>query len=134
MIFLRFGRRFIALWFFFECLIAVNTMKGWSVGRIPPSRFEYEKINGFYTSLQAKKLCENDIQCGGFTFKGTKHGVDKREIYFFHFVADAQISLEDYLKYPHWSTYIVSSRDFVIIRGRYPTGLTSISGHNTKHM
>ena len=84
--------------------------------------------------IEAKKLCENDIQCGGFTFKGTKHGVDKREIYFFHFVADAQISLEDYLKYPHWSTYIVSSRDFVIIRGRYPTGLASISGHNTKHM
>ena len=134
MIFLRIGRRFIASWFFFEWLITVNSMKGWSVGRIPPSRFEYEKINGFYTSSQAKKLCENDIQCGGFTFKGTKHGVDKKEIYFFHFVADDRISLNEYLKYPHWSTYIVSSRDFVVIRGRYATGLTSSSLHRMKQM
>ena len=125
---------FTALWLFFECLAIVNCIEGWCVGRIPPSRFEYEKINGFYTSLQAKKLCENDIQCGGFTFKGTKHGIDKKEIYFFHFVADDQISLNEYLKYPHWSTYIVSSRDFVAIRGSYASELTSSSLLRTKHM
>ena len=134
MIVIQFRRGFIALWFFFECLVVVHSMKGWCVGRVPPSRFEYDKINGFYTSSQARKLCENDIQCGGFTFKGTKQGADKKEIYFFRFVADDQISLGDYLKYPHWSTYIVSSRDFVIVRGRYGTGLTPSNLHRTTHM
>jgi len=134
MIVLHLRGGFTALLLFFECLATVNCIKGWCVGRIPPSRFEYKKLNGFYTSLQAKKLCENDIQCGGFTFKGAKHGVDKKEIYFFHFVADDQISLNEYLKYPHWSTYIVSSRDFVAIRGSYASELTSSSLLRTKHM
>ena len=134
MIVLHLRGGFTALWLLFECLAIANCIEGWCVGRIPPSRFEYKKINGFYTSLQAKKLCEKDIQCGGFTFKGTKHGIDKKEIYFFHFVADDRISLSEYLKYPHWSTYIVSSRDFVVIRGRYASGLTSSSLHRMKQM
>ena len=134
MVFLQFGRRFVGFWFFFECSVIANSMKGWCVGRIPPSRFEYEKINGFYAPLQATKICENDIQCGGFTFKGTKHGVDMKEIYFFRFVADDQISLSEYLKYPHWSTYIVGTRDFVVVPGRYATGLTSNCLHRMKHM
>ena len=51
---------------------ATKPRKSWFVGRTPPSSFEYSKLNGFYSPKEAKNLCERDIQCGGFTFKGTK--------------------------------------------------------------
>lgn len=56
-------------------------------GRIKPGQFEYPKHNGWMTPLQAKKLCEFDLACGGFTFKGSYKSENlTMEVYFFHFV------------------------------------------------
>ena len=94
--------------------------RSWYVGRVPPSRFEYEKLNGYYTPLKAQNSCENDLKCGGFTFKGTKNHSDiEVEVYFFHFVSDDDNSLNEYIQYPHWTTYIVGSREYVVIVGTY---------------
>ena len=91
-----------------------DNYKKWHIGRVPPSRFEYDKINGHYSIKHAKEVCENDLQCGGFTFKGTKHDKLKRSIYFFHF-----INFEyEYMKYPHWTTYI-PDRSYVVLSGKY---------------
>ena len=93
--------------------------KKWHIGRVPPGRFEYDRINGFFTPQRAKRVCESDSQCGGFTFKGPKNITDhKQEVYFFHFVSDQVLSLREYMKYPHWTTYI-SSKDYVVISGKY---------------
>ena len=93
--------------------------KMWYIGRAPPGRFEYDKINGFFTPQKAKSTCESDIQCGGFTFKGSKNITNhKREVYFFHFVSEQVSSLKEYIKYPHWTTYI-SRRDYIVISGQY---------------
>ena len=92
----------------------------WHVGRVPPSRFEYDQLNGVFTPSKAKEACEHDLQCGGFTFKGVKDSSEyEAEVYFFHFVSDEPNSLKEYQKYPHWTTYIVGSRDYVVIPGYY---------------
>ena len=117
-------RSLIALiWIYFQSQHANmsrnNRNKAWHVGRVPPSKFEYDKLNGFYAPNRAKDLCEEDLQCGGFTFKGTRKSKDVKEIYFFHFIYDQISSLEEYIKYPHWTTYIVPSRNYVVVSGFY---------------
>ena len=97
-----------------------NARRKWFVGRVPPSSFEYPQLNGFYLPKQAKYICERDLQCGGFTFKGTKNATFiVPEMYFFHFVNESADYLNTEINYPHWTTYVVSSRDYVIISGRY---------------
>ena len=92
----------------------VKHYKKWHIGRVPPSRFEYDKLNGYYSTKHAKQICENDPQCGGFTFKGTKQDKEKKSVYFFHF-----INVEDsYINYPHWTFYI-PNRTYVVISGKY---------------
>ena len=93
--------------------------KNWYVGRVPPLHFEYPNINGYFAPLNAMHICENDLQCGGFTFKGSKEHEDEREIYFFHFVRDDEQSLREYMEYPHWTTFIVGSRNYVMVPGHY---------------
>ena len=102
----------------FESLVALAN-QNWYVGRVPPSQYEYPDINGYFTPLDAKNICEDDLQCGGFTFKGTKEHLDEREVYFFHFVREDEQSLSEYMEYPHWTTYIVGSRNYVMIPGQY---------------
>ena len=101
----------------------------WIVGRIPPSKFEYEILNGEMTEEKAIVLCENDLQCGGFTFKGTRRNREIREVYFFHFIHDETSSLEDYRKYPHWTSYIVASRDCIVLSGHYLNKFDDDSTH-----
>ena len=97
-----------------------KTRRKWFVGRVPPSSFEYPKLNGFYFPKQAKYICERDLQCGGFTFKGTKRATYVvPEIYFFHFINESANYLSTEISYPHWTTYVVGSRDYVIISGEY---------------
>ena len=91
----------------------------WNVGRVPPSSFEYAKINGHFTPTEAMNICEDDLQCGGFTFKGTKEHSDEVDVYFFHYVNGDEQSLREYMEYPHWTTYIVGSRNYIIIPGHY---------------
>ena len=93
--------------------------KSWHVGRVPPSKFEYSKLNGFYSAEMAQTICDSDIRCGGFTFKGTKTNGGVKEIYFFHVVHDDTSSMQEYIKYPHWTTYIVTSRDYIVLPGQY---------------
>jgi hypothetical protein len=52
-----------------------------------PGRFEYPNLNGYYSPKQAVKLCEEDLSCGGFTYKGTpKSPQNSLEVFFFHYV------------------------------------------------
>ena len=99
---------------------SVKKNKRWFIGRVPPSRFEYSSINGFYSPKKAKNICEKDLQCGGFTFKGTKTITSiKPEVYFFHYINEESDYLTSHIKYPHWTTYIVGSRDYIAINGAY---------------
>lgn len=117
------GKMFVTFVFFVYNLklesLAELAYQNWYVGRVPPSQFEYPDINGYFTPLDAKNLCEDDLQCGGFTFKGTKEHLDEREVYFFHLVRDDEQFLSEYMEYPHWTTYIVGSRNYAMIPGQY---------------
>ena len=89
--------------------------KNWYIGRAPPTQFEYDRINGYYSPDQAKEICENDIQCGGFTFKGTRQNVERKNVYFFHYI---DFDDPQNLKYPHWTIY-VPNRKYSAIMGNY---------------
>ena len=102
-------------------IVSVNAkLSGkWHIGRVPPGCFEYDKINGLFTPEKAEIICKTDIQCGGFTFKGCKDITNhKAEVYFFHFISDGILSLMEYTKYPHWTTYIIL-RDYFVTSGQY---------------
>ncbi len=43
---------------------------GFYPGRVKPSRYEYPKHNGWMSPAEAVEICEKDLACGGFTFKG----------------------------------------------------------------
>ena len=113
----------------YSCCITSSkerTEKRWYIGRTPPSCFEYSKINGYYTPKQAKTICEKDVQCGGFTFKGSqwiKYVIP--EVYFFHFINDSSAYLTTDIKYPHWTSYIVGSRDYILVSGSYASDKSS---------
>ena len=101
----------------------------WYIGRAPPSKFEYDKINGYYSPDQDKTICENDIQCGGFTFKGTRKSSERKHIYFFHYI---NYEDEKNLRYPHWTIY-VPSRKYIVIIGKYlPDHFWSINMDNVR--
>ena len=60
---------------------------GFYAGRVKPGKFEYPKLNGYMSVEEAKKRCESDTACGGFTFKGsyeTKN--ESMDVYFFHLI------------------------------------------------
>ena len=105
---------------FFSVGMGKERVKRWFIGRTPPSVFEYSRINGFYSPKRAKSICEKDIQCGGFTFKGSKkimHTIP--EIYFFHFINASSSYLTNDIGYPHWTSYIVGTRDHIVVSGSY---------------
>ena len=53
-------------------------------GRIKPGKYEYPKLNGWMLVEEAKQLCEKDLACGGFTFKGSYKTLTRpMEMYFF---------------------------------------------------
>ena len=105
---------------YFTIVIIETKVKRWYIGRTPPSSFEYPKINGFYAPKQAKNVCEMDLQCGGFTFKGSKRmKYITPEVYFFHYINESSSYLTTEIKYPHWTTYIVGSRDHIVVAGSY---------------
>ena len=107
---------------FFSIGMGKGKVKRWFIGRTPPSIFEYPRINGFYSPRQAQLICEKDIQCGGFTFKGSKKIVHTTpEVYFFHFINESSGFLTTEIRYPHWTSYIVGSRDHIAISGSYPS-------------
>lgn len=105
---------------YYSIAIIETKVKRWYIGRTPPSSFEYSTINGFYTPKKAQVLCEKDPQCGGFTFKGSKRMLYMiPEVYFFHFINESSKYLTTKIKHPHWTTYIVGSRDHILISGSY---------------
>ena len=89
----------------FSLMVSVVSTEFYA-GRIKPGKFEYPELNGFMLVDEAVANCENDLACGGFTFKGsyrTRH--DLKEIYFFHVVLDTKDNV-----YLYWSTYKVKRK------------------------
>ena len=107
---------------FFSIGMGKGKVKRWFIGRTPPSIFEYPRLNGFHSPKHAQSICEKDIQCGGFTFKGSKKMMHTTpEVYFFHFINESSRYLTTEVEYPHWTSYIVGSRDHIVVSGSYPS-------------
>jgi len=74
---------------------------GFHVGRISEGQFEYPQLNGWLTPPKAVILCEEDPQCGGFTYKGTYMPERQFQVFFFHLL----INLETELGAWKWNFY-----------------------------
>lgn len=43
---------------------------GFQVGQVSELYFDYSTLNGYMTPSEAAERCEEDVQCGGFTYHG----------------------------------------------------------------
>ena len=78
-------------------ILISEVLSKFHAGRIRPGKFEYPKLNGWMLVDKAVNLCEADLACGGFTFKGSYYTRDElMEIYFFHII---KINKKDTLKF-----------------------------------
>ena len=73
------------------------------IGRLREGQFEYPRLNGWMTPDRAKRRCDKDEKCGGFTYKGfiTTDQHQKFNIYFFHLI----LNFEDSVEVWNWVTY-----------------------------
>ena len=109
--------RIFTITLFLLCNKIPERKSDWLVGRVPPSRFEYSNLNGWMLPSKAQSICEDDLQCGGFTFIGTRFvEQQKHDVYFFHYIDVDNFEMSG-IKYSQWTTYLVSSRGFVAIHG-----------------
>ena len=82
-----------------------------------PSESVWDSLKPWKTQRVSGRLGETKE-----THKGSKkimHTVP--EVYFFHFINESSSYLTTEIKYPHWTTYIVGSRDHIVVSGSYPS-------------
>ena len=92
--------------YFLLLLLVCKTFSEFHAGRTKPGKFEYPELNGRMLVGEAKAKCENDLACGGFTFKGSYKTVNHAmEMYFFHVISD-----HNDFKHLYWSTYKVNRK------------------------
>ena len=91
---------------------------GYFVGRILPEALEYRELskNNWMTPNEAANVCEEDIRCGGFTFRGSLDVLDlPANVYFVHhFRVDMLDQLQEYSA--NWVSYR-AKRPFVVFKG-----------------
>jgi hypothetical protein len=95
-------------------LCALQEVKcGFYGSRVKPGKFEYPKHNGWMLPQEAVQICEDDLSCGGFTFRGAfAADFQSVEVYFFHIIKNPDVNEDNFY---HWSTYQVDSRKYVIL-------------------
>jgi hypothetical protein len=93
---------------------------GYFVGRILPETFEYKGLNQepWMTPNEAARICENDLKCAGFTFRGSTELLDlPTNIHFVHHFPKYLLDEpEGYSAY--WVSYR-AKRPFVVLKGWY---------------
>ena len=93
-------------YFLLLLLICKPASSEFHAGRTKPGIFEYPELNGRLLVEEAKAKCENDLACGGFTFKGSyKTANHAMEMYFFHVIPN-----HNDFKHLYWSTYRVNRK------------------------
>jgi hypothetical protein len=87
-------------------------------------------LNGLFRPKISVKICESDISCGGFTFKGTasSSGKQKFQTNFFHFFQEEFFGKNNKKRkqFYHWTSYKVRSRKFVKLPKKYKIGSSNV--------
>ena len=110
-------------------IIFTNVRTIFHYGRVKPGSFEYPKLNGWMSVKQAVYKCENDLACGGFTFKGSfRTKQNPMEMYFFHVV-----KLPDELRLKTLQTLdqFLSKCRYLLKKFHYLIDMTENSHHKT---
>ena len=91
----------ILILLFYSSILQINTE--FKIGRLREGQYEYPKLNGWMTPSRAKKRCDKDEKCGGFTYKGfiTDEQNQKFNTFFFHLI----LNFEDSVEVWNWVTY-----------------------------
>ena len=91
----------ILILLFYSSILQINAE--FQIGRLREGQYEYPKLNGWMTPGRAKKRCDKDEKCGGFTYKGfiTDEQNQKFNTFFFHLI----LNFEDSVEVWNWVTY-----------------------------
>ena len=91
----------ILILLFYSSILQINAE--FQIGRLREGQYEYPKLNGWMTPSRAKKRCDKDEKCGGFTYKGfiTDEQNQKFNTFFFHLI----LNFEDSVEVWNWVTY-----------------------------
>ena len=87
---------------------------GFFVGQIPLGKFEYPDLKAVLKPQQARVICENDLECAGFTWKGAKILDIPHPITFFRYVSESTFTAGNNYQ---WTSYRVK-RSFVVVAGK----------------
>ena len=100
-----------------ELPVDSGVQPGFNVGKTMALHLEYSVPNGWMSRDEAVQTCEDDLQCGGFTYQGAINATDPALLFyvsFFRSVSHATVNVPDFLA---WTTYRVQ-RSLVLIPGR----------------
>ena len=114
-------------YFLLLLLVCKKVNSEFYAGRTKPRKFEYPELNGRMLVGEARAKCEQDLACGGFTFKGSYKTVNyAMEMYFFHVISD-----QNDFKHLYWSTYKVDRKFVRLSKVVLKSPLKySVSNHN----
>ena len=103
------------------CFVSLSSSSGeWHPGKIPAisSDFDLLDLNGRWRPEDAVKICDKNVRCAGFTFKGLANTTNVKqkdfETYFFSYVYRVTASFE----YANWMSYI-SDKAYAIYKGSF---------------
>lgn len=89
---------------------------GFYPGKVHFGQFEYAKLNGWMTPMKAIDICEANLACGGFTFRGPNISNLLVYVHFVHFIYPDGIDIvnSEGLK---WSTYRATKK-YIVLPGK----------------
>lgn len=91
------------------------------VGKLSAGQcLEYVDLNGLMTPTEAKKSCDEDLFCAGFTYKGAKGHNQRFDIYFFKYIPKSGVAQAKKANDWTWTSYKVQ-RPFVLIDIQEPS-------------
>ena len=102
------------LWLLLQLLLPCPLSK-FLIGRLREGQFEHSLLNGWMDPGEARRLCEGDQRCGGFTYKGFISEFHQFDIFFFHLVLNYEDDQESW----NWVTY-KAERDYISFPGLMP--------------
>ena len=116
----------------YTCLISLILLSSGSsdflVGRLREGQFEYPRLNGWMPPGRARRRCDRDPKCGGFTYKGfiSLDSSQEFNVFFFHLVFNFEDGPESW----HWVSY-KAEKEFILFENMTDHLAEAISSSKT---
>ena len=94
----------------------VDKKANFFVGKLDPAFLSvpYEELNGRLTPQMGRKMCEEDEQCAGFTYKGAKGLGQKFDLHFFRYIPEKAVEKAKSEGDWTWTSFKVSRKHVLL--------------------